>query len=100
MESEVTYGDIEVEITLNAADLLALERDGEILAHPADPADPIGIVTDDATFDAYEEEADATAIKVSSGELMDLARGDLSSLSWTCGRAGTREEPLVRLYLE
>jgi hypothetical protein len=80
METETTYSNVVVDITIDFADLEALIRDGEILAHP-DEGPALGIIYDQRSgagvlVEQYEEEPDAWPLVLSQRDLIDLLNGE------------------------
>jgi hypothetical protein len=80
METETTYSNVVVDITIGFAELEALIRDGEILAHP-DDAPALGIIYDQRNaartlVEQYEEEPDAQPLALSQRDLIDLLNGE------------------------
>jgi len=80
MQTETTYTDVEVDITIGFDELEALIRDGEILAHP-DNAPQYGIVYDqhpraESVVESYIEEENAEPLLLSQRDLIEVLNGE------------------------
>lgn len=100
METTVTHAAVELTITINAAEALSLQKDGEILAHTDDSVPNVAIVSNMRTRDSYVGSSECDAVVLSDELLMDLVEGRESTASYTQGRDGTEAEPHVHVQFK
>jgi hypothetical protein len=102
METEADTN-VEVTITINAAEVVSLVQHGEILAHPNEDGVPkVAVTTDFGVADLYEDEADAVAVVAPYDDIQELVDSDSErdDISYTIAREGDYDEPHVHIHYD